>query len=116
MTDFSGRFKLTSSDNFDALLKELGVSDDVVNQLKGTTQEYEITKDGDVFTQKSITGDKVHETKFELGKEFNEIRQDGKTVQSQVVADGNRLIQTQKGDREVKFDALKLPLLEAHWH
>jgi len=51
------------------------------NLAKTSTPVVEITKDGDVFTLKTLTAIKNSEIKFELGKEFNEIRQDGKTVQ-----------------------------------
>ncbi|CAG2104142.1 unnamed protein product [Medioppia subpectinata] len=102
MTDYTGNFKLVSSENFDALLRELGVSEEVVKSVQNTTQELEITKAGDVYTSKTISPNRTHEIKFELGKEFDEPRPDGKTVKSVVVADGNRLVQTSKSDKEVK--------------
>jgi hypothetical protein len=40
----------------------------------------EITKDGDVYSLKTTTAIKNSEIKFELGKEFEEARMDGKNV------------------------------------
>jgi len=103
MADFTGKFKLTSSDNFDEFLKELGVNFVLRNLAKTSTPVVEITKDGDTFSLKTTTAIKNSEIKFELGKEFEEARMDGKNVKTVVVADGNKLIQTQFGDKEVKI-------------
>ncbi|CAG2178691.1 unnamed protein product [Oppiella nova] len=43
------------------------------------------------------------EITFELGKEFDAPRFGGTTAKSLVVADGNRLIQTVKGEKELKI-------------
>ncbi|CAG2171595.1 unnamed protein product [Oppiella nova] len=102
MVDFTGKFKLTSSDNFDEFLKQLGVNFVVRNLAKSATPTVEISKDGDLFTIKTISI-KNTEIKFELGKEFEEARADGKNVKTSIVADGNKLIQVQKGDKEVKI-------------
>ncbi|CAG2161808.1 unnamed protein product [Oppiella nova] len=102
MVDFTGKFKLTSSDNFDEFLKQLGVNFVVRNLAKSATPTVEISKDGDLFTIKTISV-KNTEIKFELGKEFEEARADGKNVKTSIVADGNKLIQVQKGDKEVKI-------------
>jgi len=103
MTDFTGKFKLASSDNFDEFLKELGVNFVLRNLAKTSTPVVEITKDGDLYSLKTTTAIKNSEIKFELGKEFEEARMDGKNVKSVMVADGNKLVQTQFGDKEVKI-------------
>ncbi|CAG2116474.1 unnamed protein product, partial [Medioppia subpectinata] len=81
----------------------LGVNFVLRNLAKTSTPVVEITKDGDTFSLKTITAIKNSEIKFELGKEFEEARMDGKNVKTVVVADGNKLIQTQHGDKEVKI-------------
>jgi len=103
MTDFTGKYKLTESDNFDKFLQELGVNFVLRNLAKTSTPVVEITKDGDKYSLKTMTAIKNSEIKFELGKEFEEARMDGKNVKTVVVADGNKLIQTQYGDKEVKI-------------
>ncbi|CAG2171170.1 unnamed protein product [Oppiella nova] len=102
MADFTGKYKQISSDNFGALLKEMGATDDIINRVANQTQELEITKNGNVFTYKSVTPERTHEFSFELGKEFDESRPDGKTVKSIVVSDGNKWVQTTKGEKELK--------------
>ena len=80
-----------------------GVNFVMRNLAKTSTPTVEITKDGDTFTLKTITAIKNSEIKFELGKEFEENRIDGVKVKTVVVADGNKLVQTQFGDKEVKI-------------
>jgi len=101
MTDFIGKYKLTNSENFDEFLKELGVNFVLRNLAKTSTPVIEISKDDDTYTLKTTTAIKNSEIKFKLGEEFEEARMDGKNVKTKIVADGNKLIQTQFGDKEV---------------
>ncbi|CAG2113124.1 unnamed protein product [Medioppia subpectinata] len=94
MADFTGKYKQVSSNNFDALMKELGASDEVAAALKNQMQDLEFSKNGNVFTQKSISPQRTQEIQFELGKEFDEKRHDGRTVKSVVVLDGNKFVKT----------------------
>ncbi|CAG2174934.1 unnamed protein product [Oppiella nova] len=58
---------------------------DAINLAKTSTPVVEITKDGDVFSLKTLTAIKNSEIKFELGKEFEEARMDGKNVKGIIV-------------------------------
>lgn len=60
-----------------------------------TTPEIEISKDGDAYTLLTKTAIKNSTIKFELGKEFEEERQDDVKVKSVITQDGNKWIQTQ---------------------
>ncbi|CAG2180404.1 unnamed protein product, partial [Oppiella nova] len=55
MTDFTGKYKQTSSENFEALLKELGLPDEVVNRAKTQTSDVEISKSGNEYTIKTVS-------------------------------------------------------------
>ncbi|CAG2101259.1 unnamed protein product [Medioppia subpectinata] len=101
--NFTGKFKLTSSDNFDALLRHLGVAEDYINKIKDQSQELEITKSGNGYSIKTTTASGTREQKFELGKEYTETFPNGGSAPSLVVADGNRLIQTLKTEKEMKI-------------
>ncbi len=57
-----------------------GVNFVLRNLAKTSTPVVEITKDGEVYTLKTTTAIKNSEIKFELGKEFEEARMDGKNV------------------------------------
>ncbi|CAG2103404.1 unnamed protein product [Medioppia subpectinata] len=101
MTDFSGNYKLTSFDNWEALLRELGASEEVIAKLNSNTSDLTITQNGTTFTLKNVSPNHTREVTFELGKEFDETRADGSVVKSVVTADDNKLIQIQKGDKEL---------------
>ncbi|CAG2177836.1 unnamed protein product [Oppiella nova] len=103
MTDFTGKYKQTSAENLEALFKEIGAPQEVVDRLKSSISELEVTKAGSEYTVKMITPDRTRETKFELGKEFEGPRFGGPVVKSVVVADGNKLIETIKGEKEIKI-------------
>ena len=62
-----------------------------------------ITKNGDKYTMKTETKLKTTEFTFELGKEFDEARQDGKTVKAIITMDGNKMIHKQTDDKPVEM-------------
>ncbi|CAG2178690.1 unnamed protein product [Oppiella nova] len=103
MTDFTGKFKQTSSENRDALFKVLGFPDDVINRVKIQTSDVEITKDGNNYTIKTVTPYKTWVNTFELGVEFERTRYGIANAKSVVVAVGNQLIETIKGEKEMNI-------------
>ncbi|XP_017494193.1 PREDICTED: fatty acid-binding protein-like [Rhagoletis zephyria] len=101
---FDGKYKLKSSENFDAFLKEIGIGL-VTRKLANTASPtLEITTDGDYTTIKAVAPFKTQTTRFKLGEEFEEERMDGKKVKSVVTAEGNVFTQIQKDkDLEIKY-------------
>ncbi|CAG2101260.1 unnamed protein product [Medioppia subpectinata] len=96
MVDFTGKYTLTSSDNFEAVLEYRGAPKEFIANVKNQSQELEISKTGDEYSMKSITGtNQVQESKYVLGHEHRETMPDGGTQASLVVSDGpNRHIHT----------------------
>ncbi|KAI1288121.1 Fatty acid-binding protein [Halotydeus destructor] len=98
---FTGKYLLTKSDNFDEFLKQLGLG---AFKRAIATRVYptlNITQDGDTWTVKQESTFKNSTTSFQIGQEFDELRQDDVTVKSLVTQDGNKWHQVQKGDQEV---------------
>ncbi|CAG2112811.1 unnamed protein product, partial [Medioppia subpectinata] len=92
-----------SSDGFDSVLKELGLSDEAVAKMDNSTSSWSITKTGAVYTIKMVFAFMTREIQFELGKEFDDKNLDGSDIKGLIVADGNKLIQTSKiGDKVMK--------------
>ncbi|XP_055332981.1 sodium/calcium exchanger regulatory protein 1-like [Paramacrobiotus metropolitanus] len=106
-TDITGKFQLTSSQNFDDYLKAANVS--FVYRKLATTVEsatVEIIKTGgDEYTMKTVTAVKSHELKFKLNQEFTEQTMDGRALQTTMKLEGNKLIQTQK-DAKTNTDSI----------
>lgn len=117
MTNFAGKWKLTSSENFDEYMKVLGVGLVTRKMANTATPVQEITESGDHYTIKTSTSFKTTEIAFDLGKEFEETTADGRKVKTIVTKDGNKLIQSQKGDkdsvltREFNGDEMKMTLV-----
>ncbi|XP_015593286.1 fatty acid-binding protein, muscle isoform X1 [Cephus cinctus] len=100
-SEFLGKkYKLASSENFDELMKSLGVG--LVTRKMGASVNpvIELTESDDVYTLKTSSTFKNSEIKFKLGEEFDEETPDGRKVKSVITLDGNKMTQIQKGDKE----------------
>ncbi|XDV34930.1 hypothetical protein PO909_005000, partial [Leuciscus waleckii] len=114
---FVGTWNLKESKNFDDYMKALGVgfaTRQVGSMTKPTTI---ISKEGDVFTLKTVSTFKSTEINFKLGEEFDETTADDRTVKSLITLDGGKLVHVQKWDgkettlvREVSDNSLTLTL------
>lgn len=79
-------------------MKALGVgyfTRSIANTVQPTV---ELKKAGDKYTLLTTSTFKNSETKFKLGKEFNEETLDGRHVKSTMTLDGNKLIHKSGGD------------------
>ncbi|GMT11236.1 hypothetical protein PFISCL1PPCAC_2533 [Pristionchus fissidentatus] len=97
MEQFVGKWNNTTSDNFDAYLKEVGVgmmTRTVASKLKPTLT-FELN--GDEMTMTSISTFKTHVTKFKLGVEFEDKTIDGRDVTAKFELEGGKLVHTEKG-------------------
>uniref|UniRef100_A0A1B6DEJ4 Fatty acid-binding protein, muscle n=1 Tax=Clastoptera arizonana TaxID=38151 RepID=A0A1B6DEJ4_9HEMI len=97
------KFKLSHSENFDELMKALGVG--FLTRKAGNTVSpvIELTEKDGVFTLTSESVFKNTVTTFKLGEEFEEETPDGRKVKSIITQDGNKLVQVQKGEKETNI-------------
>ncbi|XP_049839805.1 fatty acid-binding protein, muscle-like isoform X1 [Schistocerca gregaria] len=93
------RYKLSSSENFDAVMKQLGVGMVTRKMGNAVSPVIELTKDGDTYTLKSSSTFKNTVITFKLGEEFEEETPDGRKVKSTITQDGNKLHHIQKGEK-----------------
>lgn len=100
MDSFLGEWKLASSENFDEVMKELGVG--LIMRKLGNTVKPNIRFERDangVWKMTTISTVKTQSISFELGKEFDEETLDGRKVKSVVSVDGEndkKLTHTQR--------------------
>nr|ABX75508.1 fatty acid binding protein [Lycosa singoriensis] len=101
MAELCGKFKLVSSENFDAFMKAMGVN--MVMRKAGALSKpvVEIKQDGDYFILKTTTTFKTSEIKFKLDEEFEETRMDGSVCKTTITLEDGKLVQKQSGDKEV---------------
>ena len=97
-----GEWKLVSSENFDELMKKVGVGL-MTRKIAGTTKpNVRFARNGDEWTFATISSLKSNQIKFKLNEEFNEETLDGRKVRTTMTRDGDKLVQTQK-DKDGKL-------------
>ncbi|XP_022661284.1 fatty acid-binding protein, heart-like [Varroa jacobsoni] len=93
-----GTWKLETSENFEELLKELGVNMVLRKAATATKPNAEISKNGDEWTIRSVSTLKTTEIKFKIGEEFEETRADNSKGKSTFIIDGDKLKQVSEKD------------------
>nr|ABS19433.1 multivalent antigen sjFABP-GAPDH [synthetic construct] len=115
MSSFLGKWKLSESHNFDAVMSKLGVSW-ATRQIGNTvTPTVTFTMDGDTMTMLTESTFKNLSVTFKFGEEFDEKTSDGRSVKSVVTKDSeSKITQTQKDSknttvivREIVGDTMK---------
>nr|AAP14671.1 cytoplasmic fatty acid binding protein variant C [Schistosoma japonicum] len=115
MSSFLGKWKLSESHNFDAVMSKLGVSW-ATRQIGNTvTPTVTFTMDGDTMTMLTESTFKNLSVTFKFGEEFDEKTSDGRNVKSVVTKDSeSKITQTQKDSknttvivREIVCDTMK---------
>uniref|UniRef100_A0A3P8UR36 Cellular retinoic acid-binding protein 1 n=1 Tax=Cynoglossus semilaevis TaxID=244447 RepID=A0A3P8UR36_CYNSE len=84
MPNFAGTWKMKKSENFDELLKALGVNS-MLRKVAGaaaSNPQVEIRQDGEQFYIKTSTSVRTTEINFHIGEEFNEETVDGRKCKS----------------------------------
>jgi hypothetical protein len=100
--EFTGRYRLVNSTCFDELLKELGIGFFLRGIATRVKPDLVISKNGDIYTQRTISSVRSTENSFKLnGELFDETRADGETVKTSMTQSGNKWIQRQSGNPEV---------------
>lgn len=91
-----GNWKLLSSENFDELMKALGVGL-LMRKQGNTTKVYVmITQNGSDWTMTTTSALKTLVVNFQLDQEVDETTIDGRQVKTTFCWDGPKLVQTQK--------------------
>ena len=79
-----GEWKLETSENFEAIMKELGVGF-MLRKLGATTKpNVKFEKQGDVWTFSTISAIKTIVITFKLNEEFDEETADGRKVKVKI--------------------------------
>ncbi|XP_033214745.1 sodium/calcium exchanger regulatory protein 1 isoform X2 [Belonocnema kinseyi] len=104
MSFLGKKYKLATSENFDELMKALGVG--LVTRKMGASVSpvVEVTKDGDEYIMKTTSTFKSSELKFKPGVEFDEETPDGRKVKTTITVDGDKMSQIQKGDKDTVIE------------
>merc|ERR1712105_276176 len=99
MDSFKGKWKRTSSDQYEEFLSALDVNFLLRKAANASTPVMEICEEGGVWSIKTSTTLKSMELKFKLGEEFEEKTPDGREVTAIVTLEGNSLVSVQKAKK-----------------
>lgn len=96
MESLKGEWKMISSENFEEVMKKLGVG--LLTRKIGATTKPNVRfeQNGDEWTFTTISAIKTAVIKFKLNEEFDEETLDGRKVRTTIATEGNTLVQTQK--------------------
>ncbi len=91
-----GEWKLDSSENFEELMKELGVG--MILRKVGATTKPNVRFEyvNDEWVMSTLSAIKTQVIKFKIGQEFKEETLDGREVLTTFTVEGDKLVQTQK--------------------
>nr|XP_054599051.1 cellular retinoic acid-binding protein 1 isoform X1 [Nothobranchius furzeri] len=98
MPNFAGNWKMKSSENFDELLKALGVNAMLrkVAVAAASYPQVEIRQSGEQFYIKTSTSVRTTEINFHIGEEFDEETVDGRKCKSLATWASENKIQCQQ--------------------
>ncbi|XP_053741728.1 cellular retinoic acid-binding protein 1a [Synchiropus splendidus] len=98
MPNFAGTWKMKSSENFDELLKALGVNAMLrkVAVAAASNPHVEIRQDDEQFYIKTSTSVRTTEINFHIGEEFDEETVDGRKCKSLAIWESENRIHCQQ--------------------
>ncbi|CAL8296778.1 unnamed protein product [Lota lota] len=95
---FVGTWKMVSSENFEELLKEIGVGFAIRQMASRTKPSLTVTVDQGTICLKMLSSFKTTEVKFRLNQPFNETTPDGRDTTNIVSLENGKLLQIQSWD------------------
>lgn len=93
---FLGEWKLVTSENFDELMKELGVGMVTRKLASKVKPNLKFSRNGDEWMLTTISSLKTHGFRFKFNEEFPEETIDGRKVKSTIALEGATLVHSQK--------------------
>ncbi|XP_042353464.1 nicotinamide/nicotinic acid mononucleotide adenylyltransferase 1-like [Plectropomus leopardus] len=99
--DFSGKWILETSDNFEEYLKVLDIDFATRKIAISLSQTKVVTQHGDKFEFKTLSTFRNYELAFTVGVEFDEYTKglDNRNIKCLVTWEGDKLVCTQKGEK-----------------
>ncbi|XP_060601144.1 sodium/calcium exchanger regulatory protein 1-like [Ruditapes philippinarum] len=97
-----GKWEYVSADNLDGYMEAAAVPENLREVAKKSIPTLEISNAGDSWTIKTTVSDKVKDTTFKVGEEFDSVSLTGQPLKCTVAMEGEKMVETQKaGDVSV---------------
>uniref|UniRef100_A0A8C7ZNI6 Fatty acid binding protein 1b, tandem duplicate 1 n=1 Tax=Oryzias sinensis TaxID=183150 RepID=A0A8C7ZNI6_9TELE len=89
---FTGKYQLESSENYEAFMKAVGISDENIQLTKGLKSITEMEENGDNFKVTVTTGSHVIINSFTIGQETEMLSVTGEKIKTVVKKVGTKLM------------------------
>uniref|UniRef100_A0A3P9K1N9 Fatty acid binding protein 1b, tandem duplicate 1 n=1 Tax=Oryzias latipes TaxID=8090 RepID=A0A3P9K1N9_ORYLA len=89
---FTGKYQLESSENYEAFMKAVGISDENIQLTKGLKSITEMEENGDNFKVTVTTGSHVIINSFTIGQETEMLSVTGEKIKTVVKKEGTKLM------------------------
>ncbi|XP_052075153.1 fatty acid-binding protein, heart-like [Mytilus californianus] len=97
-----GTWKYVSADKLEEYMQATGVPENLREVARKNQPTMEISQNGDNWSIKTIVGDKIKDSTFTIGQEFQSTSLIGQPLKCVVTMDGDKMVETQKeGANEV---------------
>uniref|UniRef100_A0A3P9HTB6 Fatty acid binding protein 1b, tandem duplicate 1 n=1 Tax=Oryzias latipes TaxID=8090 RepID=A0A3P9HTB6_ORYLA len=93
---FTGKYQLESSENYEAFMKAVGISDENIQLTKGLKSITEMEENGDNFKVTVTTGSHVIINSFTIGQETEMLSVTGEKIKTVVKKEGTKLMMSLK--------------------
>ncbi|XP_004072258.1 fatty acid-binding protein, liver-type [Oryzias latipes] len=93
---FTGKYQLESSENYEAFMKAVGISDENIQLTKGLKSITEMEENGDNFRVTVTTGSHVIINSFTIGQETEMLSVTGEKIKTVVKKEGTKLMMSLK--------------------
>merc|ERR1712112_345492 len=102
MDSFKGKWKRTSSDQYEEFLSALDVNFLLRKAANASAPVMEISEEGGVWSIKTSTTLKSMDLKFKLGEEFDEKTPDGRQTRALINLEGGKIVCTQTAKKSTE--------------
>lgn len=96
MAGLVGKWSFVSSDNMENYMEASGVPENLREIARKNQPNMEISNSGDSWTIKTVVGEKVKDSTFKIGEEFDSVSLTGQPLKCTVALNGEEMTETQK--------------------
>ncbi|XP_062590150.1 fatty acid-binding protein, adipocyte-like [Saccostrea cucullata] len=96
MASLVGKWSYVSADNMENYMEASGVPENLREIARKNQPNMEISNSGDTWTIKTVVGEKMKDSTFKLGEEFDSVSLTGQPLKCTVTLNGEEMTETQK--------------------
>ncbi|XP_061197257.1 fatty acid-binding protein, adipocyte-like [Saccostrea echinata] len=96
MASLVGKWSFVSADNMENYMEASGVPENLREIARTNQPNMEISNSGETWTIKTVVGEKMKDSTFRLGEEFDSVSLTGQPLKCTVTLNGEEMTETQR--------------------